>query len=195
MLQNGFESSLKKVIFNISAASNPDTVIQRTWRDINANQTAIRTGFDSIEVHYGTFILQKAYPDAGDTSNLLSQVFLLKCDSYVDIDSAQAKLKTVPSINTYYQNRAFRLNEVRASTQNEQRLLASSFTKRFLRIQYPFIKSSQIQLLDLKGSDPTSFVRFIQVSSDILDIDCNLLTGGFYFLSIGNRIERFLLVK
>src|SRR5580692_5015788 len=75
-----FRIEFKKVIFNIPAASNPDTVIQRTWRDIDTSQSAIRAGFDSVEVHYGTFILQKAYPDAGDTSNLLSQVFLLEFD-------------------------------------------------------------------------------------------------------------------
>ncbi|HYM21210.1 MAG TPA: hypothetical protein VEW28_09465 [Candidatus Kapabacteria bacterium] len=190
-----FRIEFKKVIFNISAASNPDTIIQRTWRDIDTSQMVLRANFDSVEVHFGAFILQKWAPDIGDTTNLLSQIFLLKFNNYVDIDSAQAMLKTITSINTYYQNRALALNEVKDFMQIKERLLESSITTRFLRIQYPLIKSSQIQVFDMKGSNQTTFIRFLQASSDIVDADCNLLTAGIYFLTIGNNIERFLLVK
>jgi hypothetical protein len=105
-----FRVEFRKLIFFIPAASNVDTIIDRRWRDIDTSDIALRAGFDSVEVHFGTFVLQKAYPTESDTSSLAhllqSQVFLLKFDNYVDIDSAQTLLKTIDSINTYYQNRA-----------------------------------------------------------------------------------------
>ena len=79
-------------------------------------------------------------------------------------------LKTIPSINTYYQNKALALNEVGAFAQIKQELLTSSFTKRYLRIQNPLAKLSQIKVFDMKGNDQTSFVRSVQVSSETIDI-------------------------
>jgi len=105
-----FRIEFQKVIFYIPSSSNIDTIIDRGWRDIDTNQIIMRAAFDSVEVHFGSFVLQKAFPGAGDTTTLFnllqSQIFLLKFNNYVDIDSAQAMLKTIPSVNAYYQNRA-----------------------------------------------------------------------------------------
>ncbi|MEP7234879.1 MAG: hypothetical protein ABI778_06245 [Ignavibacteriota bacterium] len=193
-----FRVEFQKVIFSIPAATNLDTSIDRGWRDIPTIDTAIRDGFDSIELHYGTFVLQKAYPGADDTTNIFfsqSQVFLLKFDNYVDIDSAQSMLKTIPSIYTYYQNRAVAFNAVRTHLQIKPLFLSSSMTTGFLNIQYPSVTRNRLRVFDMKGCDQSDYVRFVQASSDIIGADCSLLADGFYFLAIDNNAERFLLIK
>jgi len=62
-----------------------DTLIYKTWRDIDSSFIELRKGIETLENQFGTFVLIKKYPDIVDSTKDGSKYFKIKFDNYVKI--------------------------------------------------------------------------------------------------------------
>lgn len=69
-----------------------DTIIKRTWQDIDTQYALTRTKFDSMEQKYGPYHFVKFQPNVQDTA---SNIFDIQFTRYVNIDSATNFLQDV----------------------------------------------------------------------------------------------------
>lgn len=64
-----------------------DTIIDRTWRDIDTQYVSVRNAFDTLEQHYGSYYFRRDDPHINDTSLGRKSRFFVWFDDYVPIDS------------------------------------------------------------------------------------------------------------
>jgi hypothetical protein len=176
-----------------------DTIIDRTWRDIDPTYTSIRNGFDSLEYKYGNFILRKFQPDVRDSSSGGDKIFLVRFDNYVNVDSAERDLDSLPMTSCYYGRRygiiSNVLNRSQIFDQTTKIIISRSSEANsvaaLMRLQYS--KQSQpptFNCYDLKGA--------LVFSSDTITPEtvwhCIIsLTNGAYCIMFGQTCCNILI--
>lgn len=84
-----------------------DTVMDRTWRDIDTEYESVRSAFDTLEQRYGSFSFRKFQPHIIDTSIGRRSLFNVWFNNNVNIDSVETVIRSIPLVDYCdYVNRA-----------------------------------------------------------------------------------------
>jgi hypothetical protein len=175
---------------------NPDTVIDRSWTDIDASYEETRGSFEQIEEKYGQFILRKLQPDVTDTSLGRSSIFALRFNAIQNIDSMTLVLREIPGVDVaaydYRYGLLAKVNEDPASLSERASILIKrsdhSGTVEIARtLAERFRDRTLTRLVDVNGRTYAMGLGCFEVG--IL----GSLTPGYYFLGspsdIGVRIK------
>ncbi|MFH1052461.1 MAG: T9SS type A sorting domain-containing protein [bacterium] len=182
---------------------SPDTIITRLWSDISTTFSNLRSGLEEMENIFGTYILQKRFPDDVDSSIGTSTVFLIKFDNYVHIDNVIDSLKNITDImNTGYL-RKYDFNPFISVKDN---LLINKF------VLFPNPASEYIEIIvGVNGSSPVRkhviqiyniygeqlFEQATRLNRNNLPlwIDVSGFPNGIYFIRIGGNFQKFVVLR
>lgn len=75
-----------------------DTIIERTWQDIDTNYSSVRNEFDTLEQQYGSYFFRRDEPHVNDTSLGRKSRFFIRFDNYVPIDTIKAYIDRIDHV-------------------------------------------------------------------------------------------------
>ena len=85
-----------------------DTIIYKTWQDIDTNYRELRQDFSNMEYIFGKYYIQKVYPESTDSTSLGSRYFYILFIKYQDIDDILITFNTITDLENFgYAGRDF----------------------------------------------------------------------------------------
>ncbi len=176
--------------FELPAPWGPeDTIIDRTWHDIDTQYASVRNAFDTLEQTYGNFFFRKRQPEDRDTSNGRSSIFQLRFDRYVNIDSVNGALKNIPLLQFSGYNMRI---VIKVGVQFEREKFNLNSKKRFIlsRFSAPHLLNSlkelkgECKLFNILGNHLLS-IDDTNSRDEILLSSLIALSNGSYILQLG----------
>lgn len=188
------------VTFDTQAVDLPwypnGTVIDTTWEVVGTDFSSIREGLEDLEERFGTFILRKRWP--ADTLGEISQMFDLRFDSYVNIDSASDAINAIPNAyGGYIQRLIILIDAVPVDVMEE----AESET--FFLIPNPAGGSVDVAFESKKFSTTSPLIVHDALGRTVLQtpvqqppqhtrLDLSALSAGAYFVRYGSSLTTLI---
>jgi hypothetical protein len=170
-----------------------DSVIYRTWQDIDTNFTLLRDSLSKMEIKYGKFYLQKGAPDAIDSNSLASREFYLLFDNYQPIDSIVNFLKNIKTIEAcdYLHDDTQLLGSVAFDINDYNNFLINFTDKKIIieKKQDNIYQTDNIHIYNYLGAMVCS-KEFSNIQQIIIDI--SNFNYGVYFLIYNNIHIKFI---
>ncbi|HET9137597.1 MAG TPA: hypothetical protein VFO76_13260 [Candidatus Kapabacteria bacterium] len=171
-----------------------DTIIDRTWHDIDTVYPTIRNYFDTLEQKYGTFFFRKQQPDFVDTSLGRSSIFKIWFSNNVNIDSVKQALKSAPFVRfADYDMRIIVYAETRIYDPSKflslnKIVLSRSLIANSSALLKSFIKAenNDINIFDLLGNRIESYKT--QASEETIIHDLFSFSNGMFMVQNGSSI-------
>jgi hypothetical protein len=160
-----------------------DTIIDRTWKDIDTQYISVRNAFDTLEQRYGSFFFRKFQPHWNDTANGGDNFFDVWFNDNVNIDSVEIAIGRVPLV-VYcdYVNRAGIL--VLSASNHEQKYSGLYFSPNPTNNHFTLLSSDKtisgrvsVRIFDQRGGMVAS--ESVDISSEN-KINVSSLASGVY---------------
>ncbi len=191
-----------EIIFQVDAIPKPakgDTTIIVTWEEIDTSFREIRSGFQSFEQTFGSFVLEKMYPGFGPGSSL-GRIFLLYFTDYNNVQLVTDSLNKIQNVvagfsrTLYFHNSSvhnennFSYNVISISPNPANEYIEINFEADSRRQTVDGRQELDIQIFNVYGEQMTVGAN----GRSPLQINISHLPVGIYFVRVGSEVKSFV---
>lgn len=172
-----------------------DTIIELQWQTIDSITYGVtREGFRQLEQRFGSFVFREPKPHEPDTTQFLPRVLYIRFENYVNIDSVEKYLLTIPLVKKrWYMNRWLdgRFLSVSSQYKNISIKLYPNPASENITITFPtdFSFKTVVKLCDITGRE----ILLKEIPSDENNYTFSLkeFPVGVYVLEVHSGSEVF----
>jgi hypothetical protein len=170
-----------------------DSVILKTWRDIDTSFTNLRTELEKIEIIFGKFYFQKIFPDIIDSSSSASRYFYIFFEKYqniYDVDSLFIPIKELYRFR-YYSRLAHWLSKITEELPIKELTLIKINSDR-IEVQIPEEIASTHKRINIFNCLGETILSRETENKTIVQIDISNYNYGVYFIQINDKTYKFI---